>query len=75
MPDNTEMEPEDGCLWVYGPDQDQTIAFTPFSLENLKDLIKHYKANPHTLRHSTRGAHRMRTTHPVSAAGAVAIAA
>jgi hypothetical protein len=37
---------------VYGPDQDQTIAFTPFGLENLNDLIKHYKANPDTLRRS-----------------------
>lgn len=46
------MEPEDGCLWVYGPDQDQTIAFTPFGLENLNDLIKHYKANPDALHRS-----------------------
>lgn len=47
-----EMEPEDGCLWVYGPDQDQTIAFTPFGLENLNELIKLYKANPDALHRS-----------------------
>ncbi|MFM2045112.1 MAG: hypothetical protein RLY86_3688 [Pseudomonadota bacterium] len=28
----TEMGPEDGCLWVYGPGEEQTIAFTPFGL-------------------------------------------
>lgn len=31
----TEMDPEDSCLWVYGPGEEQTIAFTPFGLENL----------------------------------------
>jgi len=25
----TDMEPEDGCLWIYGIGDEQTIAFTP----------------------------------------------
>lgn len=49
------MNAEDGCLWVYGPGEEQTIAFTPFGLENLQDLIEYYKAHPDQLRrhHST----------------------
>ena len=27
-----EMEPEDGLIWVYGPGDQETIAFTDFSL-------------------------------------------
>lgn len=34
-----EMEPEDGRLTVYGFDDDGTTAFTPFGIENLKELI------------------------------------
>lgn len=44
-----EMEPEDGCLWVYGLGDEQTIAFTPFGIENLQTLIEHYKAHPNQL--------------------------
>ena len=39
-----DMDPEDGCLWVLGPDEtDSTIAFTPFGIENLKQLLEDYK--------------------------------
>ena len=34
----TEMEPEDGLIWVYGPN-DTVMAFSPFGVENLCDLI------------------------------------
>jgi len=34
-----EMEPEDGRLTVYGPDDEGTTAFTSFGIENLKELI------------------------------------
>jgi hypothetical protein len=34
-----EMDPEDGCLTVYGVDDEGTTAFTPFGIENLKELI------------------------------------
>ncbi|WP_288142336.1 hypothetical protein [Mesorhizobium sp.] len=39
------MEPEDGCLWVYGPDDQQIPAFTDFGLESLTDFIREHKAN------------------------------
>jgi hypothetical protein len=41
----TDMEPEDGCLWVYGPDDAQIPAFSTFGLESLVDYIREYKAN------------------------------
>ena len=41
-----EMEPEDGCIWVYGPGQESFMAFSDFGLETLSDLIKLHKADP-----------------------------
>lgn len=35
----TDMEPEDGVIWVYGPGDDSVIAFSPFGIENLRELI------------------------------------
>lgn len=36
----TEMEPEDGLIWVYGPDHEHGVmAFTEFGVESLQDLI------------------------------------
>ena len=32
------METEDGVIWVYGPGDDSIIAFTPFGIENLREL-------------------------------------
>ena len=29
----TDMDPEDGCLWIYRTDDQQTIAFTPAGME------------------------------------------
>lgn len=34
-----DMETEDGVIWVYGPGNDSVIAFTPFGIENLRELI------------------------------------
>lgn len=45
-----EMEPEDGCLWVHGAGDQQTIAFTPEGLDRLRELVEHYKTAPHRLR-------------------------
>ena len=28
-----EMDPEDGCLWIHGADDQQTIAFTPAGMD------------------------------------------
>jgi hypothetical protein len=38
-----EMEPEDGVLWIYGVGGEEVLAFTPFGIENLRDLIPLYK--------------------------------
>ena len=34
-----EMEPEDGLIWVYGPGDEETMAFTDFGIEQLQELI------------------------------------
>jgi len=38
-----EMEPEDGCLTVYGTDDRSTTAFTPNGLEYLRQLVIEHK--------------------------------
>ncbi|PHP26171.1 hypothetical protein [Limimaricola cinnabarinus] len=35
-----DMEPEDGVIWVYGPGDDSMIAFSPFGIGNLRELIE-----------------------------------
>jgi hypothetical protein len=35
-----DMETEDGVIWVHGPGDDSVIAFTPFGIENLQELIE-----------------------------------
>jgi hypothetical protein len=37
------MEPEDGCLWVYGIDEQYTMAFTHRGLEYLQELVAEHK--------------------------------
>ena len=37
------MEPEDGCLWVYGPGDEQSIGFTLRGLECLQEILAEYK--------------------------------
>jgi hypothetical protein len=44
-----EMDQEDGLVWVYGPDDETTMAFTDFGTETLSGLIEIHKANPHLL--------------------------
>ncbi|MFG6574217.1 hypothetical protein ACGYLO_21905 [Sulfitobacter sp. 1A13353] len=34
------MKAEDGIIWVYGPGDDGVIAFTPFGIENLQELVE-----------------------------------
>jgi len=38
-----QLEPEDGCLWVYGVGHEQTIAFTDRGLESLQEIIAEHK--------------------------------
>ena len=42
----TEMEPEDGLIWVYGPGEESVMAFTDFGIETLTGIIEIYKATP-----------------------------
>ena len=35
-----DMEPEDGVIWVYGPGDASAIAFSPFGIENLREIIE-----------------------------------
>jgi hypothetical protein len=48
----TEMDQEDGLIWVYGPDDDGGMAFTDFGIETLTGLIEIYKADPDLLKRS-----------------------
>ena len=42
----SEMEIEDGVIWVYGVGEDAIQAFTDFRIENLIELGRMYKENP-----------------------------
>src|SRR5258705_1992968 len=42
----SEMEIEDGVIWVYGVEGDSVRAFTDFGIENLIELVRLYKENP-----------------------------
>jgi hypothetical protein len=46
----SEMEIEDGVVWVYGIGEDGILAFTDLGIENLRDLIKMPKENPDLLK-------------------------
>ncbi len=46
----SEMEIEDGVIWVYGVGEDGVLAFTDFGIESLIELIKMHKENPTLLK-------------------------
>ena len=46
----SEMEIEDGVIWVYGVGEDGVLAFTDFGIETLIALIRMHKENPKLLR-------------------------
>ena len=46
----SEMEIEDGVIWVYGIGEDGVLAFTDFGIENLRDLVRMHKDNPDLLK-------------------------
>jgi hypothetical protein len=35
-----QLDPEDGKLWIYDVDGIETMAFTDFGLENLREIIR-----------------------------------
>ncbi len=39
----TEMDQEDGLIWVYGPGETSVMAFTDFGIESLTGLVEIYK--------------------------------
>ena len=38
-----QLEPEDGCLWIYDTDEHATLGFTERGIESLKELIADQK--------------------------------
>lgn len=44
------LEPEDGCLWIYGTGDQQTIAFTERGIECLRELIADLRRSTPSLR-------------------------
>ena len=38
-----ELQPEDGCLWIIGTGDQETLAFTQQGMESLRELIPEYK--------------------------------
>jgi hypothetical protein len=50
----SEMDQEDGLIWVYGPGEEGVMAFTDFGIETLTGIIEIYKANPDLLKRSTQ---------------------
>ena len=49
----TEMDQEDGLIWVYGPGDESVMAFTDFGIETLTGIIEIYKADPQLLKRSS----------------------
>jgi hypothetical protein len=47
----SEMDQEDGLIWVYGPGDDGAMAFTDFGIETLRELVEMHKADPQPLQH------------------------
>ena len=46
----SEMEIEDGVIWVYGIGEGGVLAFTDFGIENLIELVRMYKESPGLLK-------------------------
>jgi hypothetical protein len=49
----TEMDQEDGLIWVYGPGDQSVMACTDFGIKTLTGLIEIHKADPGLLKRST----------------------
>jgi len=47
----SEMDIEDGCIWVYGVGDDGVQAFTDDGIDHLRDLVRMRKDCPHWLKH------------------------
>ncbi len=49
----TEMDQEDGLIWVYGPGETSVMAFTDFGIETLTRLVEIYKGRPRSIERAT----------------------
>jgi hypothetical protein len=38
-----DMDPEDGCLWICGTDEQETLAFSDRGLEYLQELLAEHR--------------------------------
>jgi hypothetical protein len=43
---SVEMEPEDGCVAIYGKNDENIIAFSDFGIETLVNLLKEIRSLP-----------------------------
>ncbi len=43
---STAMDPEEGCLWVFGVGEHGVPAFTEYGIECLKQIIINERAHP-----------------------------
>jgi len=43
---SVEMEPEDGCVTIYGKNGESIIAFSDFGIETLVNLLKEIRSQP-----------------------------
>jgi hypothetical protein len=46
----TDMDLEDGIIWVYGINDVEVMAFTDFGIDTLIDLVKIHKDDPTILK-------------------------
>ena len=42
------LDTEDGVIWVYGPGDDQVMAFTDDGIDTLVELIKEHRRHAHS---------------------------
>ena len=42
------LDTEDGVIWVYGPGDDQVMAFTDDGIDTLVELIKEHRGTAHS---------------------------
>lgn len=43
---SVEMEPEDGCITIYGKNDESIIAFSDFGIETLVNLLEEIRSQP-----------------------------
>ena len=42
----SDMEPEEGLIWVYSPNDEGVMAFSDFGVKNLRELIAIHREKP-----------------------------